>query len=137
MSGTLIKIDDQSSWAGGISIDYEPYTFMAGGLYQHVPIPSTTPTPSTSKALSTTKFDPTKTESPKTFTTVFVFARLHGPLVELELATISGITGGFGYNSNMTMPDVTNVTQFPFLLTDLGTEPLAILEKFLTPLPTL
>ncbi|GAE00080.1 hypothetical protein PVAR5_8815 [Paecilomyces variotii No. 5] len=116
MSGTLQKLDDDS-WAGGISIDYEPYTFLAGGLYQHVPIPGTKPV--------------------QEFETVFVFARLDGPLVELELATISGITGGFGYNSAMTVPDINNVTQFPFLEDNLDSSPLVVLEGFLNPVPTI
>ncbi|KAL1878932.1 hypothetical protein Plec18167_004227 [Paecilomyces lecythidis] len=115
MSGTLQKLD-RDSWAGGISIDYEPYTFLAGGLYQHVQIPDTTPV--------------------QEFKTVFVFARLDGPLVELELATISGITGGFGYNSAMTVPDINDVGQFPFLQGDLDSSPLVVLEKFLDPVPT-
>lgn len=116
MSALLIKEDD-TSWTGGVSIDYVPYAFMAGGMYQCVQ-------PQGAAASATT------------VATVFVFARLDGPLVELEFATISKITGGFGYNSSMTLPNVGNVTQFPFLQGDLGDKPLAVLDKFLNPVPT-
>lgn len=113
MSGLLIKGPD--SWAGGVSIDYDPYAFMAGGMYNYV--------------------QPPGAASNKKVATVFVFARLDGPLVELEFATISKITGGFGYNDAMTLPNVDNVTQVPFLQGNLGDDPLVVLDSFLNPSP--
>ncbi|KAI9749957.1 MAG: hypothetical protein M4579_006668, partial [Chaenotheca gracillima] len=109
ISGMLVKSAD--IYKGGIVVEVDPYTFMAGGLYGTVPNPG---------------------PAGGTFKTIFIFAQLDGPLVELEFASISGITGGFGYNSAMTLPTVTNVTQFPFLESaTFDPNPLQVLNGFL------
>jgi hypothetical protein len=40
---------------------------------------------------------------------------LAGPLITLEFAEITGIVGGFGYNTSITFPDISNVQDFPLL----------------------
>ena len=52
---------------------------------------------------------------PKEFKTAVVYAKLKGPLVTLAFAEISSITGGFGYNSEVTKPTVETVRNFPFI----------------------
>lgn len=49
------------------------------------------------------------------FKSVFVFARLDGPLVTLEFAEISGVTGGFGYKSEVQVPTADQVVNFPLV----------------------
>ncbi|RYP41838.1 hypothetical protein DL767_000739 [Monosporascus sp. MG133] len=103
--------------AGGMIIGYVPYQFGAAGFYGKV-------TPS----------DPAKSS----FRSIFVFAKLDGPLVTLEFAEITGICGGFGYNSNLRVPTADEIYQFPFVAsTDLGgTEnALQVLKKLTDPGP--
>lgn len=92
MAGLFHKISkpDVSGYAGGIDIGIVPYRFLAAGMYGDC-------------------------RGPPPYKTVFVFARLDGPLIELEFAEINGICGGFGYNSSLRIPDVANVSSFPFL----------------------
>lgn len=77
-------------YAGGIVVGFDPYQFTAAGMYGEV-------------------------KKPENFKTAFVFAKLEGPLVTLEFAEISGITGGFGYNSEVKLPQVESVRDFPFI----------------------
>lgn len=79
-------------YAGGLVVGFVPYQFMAAGFYG-----SATP----------------KDGSP--FTSIFVFAKLNGPLITLEFAEISGITGGFGYNSSVRLPRPEEIADFPFV----------------------
>lgn len=81
-------------YAGGLIIGFVPYQFEAAGFYG--------------------KASPVGVQE---FTSVFIFARLDGPLVTLEFAEISGVTGGFGYNSNVRIPSADQVTNFPFVAT--------------------
>ncbi|XXG96345.1 histone H2A.Z [Hypoxylon texense] len=80
-------------YAGGLIIGFVPYQVQAAGFYGKA-------TPGGGK-------DP--------FVSVFVFARLDGPLVELEFAEISGVTGGLGYNSNVQIPTPDQIVNFPFI----------------------
>lgn len=80
-------------YAGGLIIGWVPYQVQAAGFY--------------GKATPDGGRDP--------FVSVFVFARLDGPLVELEFAEISGVTGGFGYNSNVQVPTTDQIVNFPFI----------------------
>lgn len=82
-------------YAGGLIIGFFPYQFEAAGFYG--------------------KASPVGAQE---FTSGLIFARLDGPLVTLEFTQISGVTGGFGYNSNVRMPSVDQVTDFPFVATD-------------------
>ncbi|KAK7935993.1 hypothetical protein PG985_001488 [Apiospora marii] len=79
-------------YAGGLIISYIPYQFMAADFYGVV-----------SK----------KGEEP--YTSVFVFAKLDGPLVSLGFADITGLTGGFGYNSSARMPAIEDVVKYPLV----------------------
>lgn len=60
-------------FAGGVAISLNLYSFLAVGSYGVV-----------------------QDGSNKSFKTFFVFAQLRGPLIELEFATINGVTLGFG-----------------------------------------
>jgi hypothetical protein len=69
------------SYRGGIAVSVIPYLFLAVGEYQSV----------------TMKKTPTQDE--QQYKSVFVYAKLDGPLITLEFATIEGVRLGFGYNS--------------------------------------
>ncbi|KAA8903423.1 hypothetical protein FN846DRAFT_954000 [Sphaerosporella brunnea] len=87
---THVVTDDLDYYAGGVIVAFKLYLFEAAGFYG-------------------------KTKKPHEFTSVFVFGRLKGPLITLEFAEISGITGGFGYNTDMLFPSVDKVPEFPFV----------------------
>ena len=49
------------------------------------------------------------------FKSLFVFGFLKGPIAQFGYAEINGVTGGFGYNSQLTLPSVTEVMDYPFI----------------------
>lgn len=108
LAGLFEKLGDL--YAGGIEVSFDPYTFLAGGCYGTI------------------------TDSAGDFKTVAIFGKLEGPLVELEFAEISGICGGFGYNSLLKLPTVDQVTNFPLVgdntSPDKNASPLSIFENF-------
>ena len=83
---------DFEAYMGGVAVSIQPYTLLALGEYQH-------------------------TKKPTDFKSVFVFARLDGPLVTLEFAEISGVEVGFGYNYDLRLPAPLEVPNFPLLET--------------------
>lgn len=95
------ETETEESYEGGLIVGFDPYRFMAAGVY-------------------------TKTFGDHGFKSVFVFGKLEGPLIILEFAEICGITGGFGYNIDLRLPEVNEVLQFPFLA-DISSEPRAAL----------
>lgn len=94
LEGGLIhkKTADEDIFAGGIAIGFVPWLFQAAGFYGKKRKPN----------------------SEEFFTSALVYAILRGPLITLEFATISGITGGFGYNVGINKPSVGEVYRFPF-----------------------
>ncbi len=97
-----------NSYSGGVAVGFPPYTLIAVGEYDEV------------------------TNANQSYKSVFVFAKLDGPLVEvsfpvflskfslsdvlqLEFATIEGVRLGFGYNNIVVTPDLTSLTSFPFI----------------------
>lgn len=86
--GTATK----DSYRGGIGISFPPYTFVAVGEYSQVQF------------------------ADREYKSVFIYAKLDGPLVTLEFATISGVRIGFGYNSSIRQPaSIEEVTNFPLI----------------------
>ncbi|KDN60865.1 hypothetical protein CSUB01_04666 [Colletotrichum sublineola] len=81
-------------FAGGLIVSYVSYQFMATGFYGTVP-PDVRGRPS--------------------FTSVFILAKLDGPLVSLNFAEISGPTGGLGYNSSARVPMIKEVVTYPLV----------------------
>lgn len=107
-------------YAGGLVAGFNPYQFEAAGFYGVA-----TPGKGTDGG------------NQKPFKSLFLFARLNGPLFELEFAEISGLTGGFGYNSDVRTPAPDQVVDFPFVATeklgDDGDDIVAVLEKITDP----
>ncbi|KAF8253308.1 hypothetical protein K440DRAFT_593079 [Wilcoxina mikolae CBS 423.85] len=70
---------------------------------------------------------------PRDFKSVFIFARLDGPLLTLEFAELKGVKVGFGYNYSLKLPSVANILDFPLvasLSADANSDPLQTLRKF-------
>jgi hypothetical protein len=107
---------DEKMYIGGVALTVEPYQFLAVGAYGQVK-----------------KQD----GSNGTFKTVFIFAKLNGPLIELEIVTIGGITLGFGYNSTVTHPRIEDVANFPLLsnpnIAQGSGDPLSVMTKLADP----
>lgn len=96
--------DKLEYYAGGIIVTFQPYLFKAAGFYG-------------------------KMAGEDPYDSVFVFAKLEGPLITLGFADISGITGGFGYNVNLRFPRVDQVHEFPFLASeDISSDPMKALR---------
>ena len=111
LAGMLVH--DLTSYSGGVTIEIEPYTFLAAGYYG---------------VILNSKGQKIKS--------VFVYAELDGPIAEVEFASLSGLTGGFGYNSDLRFPTVDNVTTFPFLAeTAVGSDPLTVLTSLTSQQP--
>jgi hypothetical protein len=84
------KVDKTEFFEGAVVVSFVPWAFQAAGYYG-------------------------KTGGDDSFTSAFVYAMLSGPLITLEFAEITGIVGGFGYNTTLTFPNASNVQDFPFL----------------------
>ncbi|KAF4332926.1 transcriptional activator srcap [Fusarium beomiforme] len=87
--------EELTFYSGGLIVGWVPYQPQAAGFYGEA--------------------HPVKDDKKKDFVSVFVFARLDGPLVTLEFAEISGVTGGFGYKSEVRVPKASEITDFPFI----------------------
>ncbi|KAF3906714.1 hypothetical protein AA313_de0200109 [Arthrobotrys entomopaga] len=85
----VINTSAVHGYQGAVSIAFQPWMFAAAGFYGTMTSPE--------------------------YTTAFVYAILNGPLITFEFAQISGITGGFGYNTNLKLPSAAAVPQFPFI----------------------
>ena len=77
----------RSQYMGGLAIGVGVWEFLAAGVYEEY----------------------------AGWNSIFVFAKLNGPLISFGFAEVNGIVGGFGYNSAIRMPAVTEVTDFPFV----------------------
>ncbi|KAF4986973.1 hypothetical protein FGRMN_10596 [Fusarium graminum] len=100
-------------YSGGLIVGFDPWQFEAAGFFGTV------------------------TTAGSKFESIFVFAKLQGPLATLEFADISGVTGGFGYNSSVRNPTIDQVFRFPFIdNTELNGDALTVLETLVDPGPS-
>ncbi|KAM7207809.1 hypothetical protein V8F20_001851 [Naviculisporaceae sp. PSN 640] len=99
------------AYRGGVGIGFPPYTFIGVGEYSDVTLP----------------------DGRGSYKSIFLFAKLDGPLVTLEFATISGVRLGFGFNSIVRSPRIDELTEFPFIKSSdaagAGRNPMAILAS--------
>ncbi|KAF2144842.1 uncharacterized protein K452DRAFT_265255 [Aplosporella prunicola CBS 121167] len=94
ISGTIrhVSSGEMDYFAGGLIVGWVPYEFRAAGFYGMVK---------------------PKTDDP--FRSIFVFAKLDGPLITFEFAEVTGICGGFGYNTSVRVPTPDEIHEFPFI----------------------
>ncbi|KAF2147997.1 hypothetical protein K461DRAFT_324960 [Myriangium duriaei CBS 260.36] len=115
MSGLFINssTDQVTQFEGGVDVSIDAWTAIAGGMYQEKSNPSQK--------------------------SMFVFAMVQGPIADFGFAEIDGITGGFGYNSHLALPDVSGVSDFPFVALNSGSLPIPAdnsITNFLTTFET-
>ena len=107
--GTDQQGDSIDEYMGGVAIGFEEWQFVAVGAYEIV------------------------TSATNKYKSVFIYAKLNGPLFSLGFATVSGVRLGFGYNSVVRSPTMNQLPQFPFLTGDsedgAGNDPLKILTS--------
>ncbi|KAK1139552.1 hypothetical protein N8T08_000692 [Aspergillus melleus] len=99
---------DTDAYAGTLILGYEPYLLQATGTYQTINL-----------------------DGGKSFGSLFVHARLQGPLMTIGYAEISGVQGGFGYNSAFRTPRIQEINEHYFSpkTVDLGTLTAATLHQ--------
>ncbi|KAH0566349.1 hypothetical protein GP486_000255 [Trichoglossum hirsutum] len=103
------KANGIESYRGGIAVKFEPYSFLAIGEYEEI------------------------NQNEDKYKSIFIFAKLDGPLIDLEIAIIKGVRLGFGYNSFVRSPTVKELADFPFVSDSAlskGNNPAEILELF-------
>jgi hypothetical protein len=97
-------------YRGGVAITIPPYAFLAVG----------------EESVVTNKTDNSS------FNSVFIYGRLDGPIIQLEIASIKGIRLGFGVNSLMRTPGGDQLYQYPLIAdtgaSTAGNSPAKILE---------
>nr|OQO31194.1 hypothetical protein B0A51_01573 [Rachicladosporium sp. CCFEE 5018] len=95
------------AYRGGIGISFPPYTFVAVGQYAKATF-----------------------SDGKGYKSLFVFAKLDGPLITLEFG---GVRIGFGYNSMVRSPSIEELTTFPLIddgkLGGAGNNPIKLLQS--------
>ncbi|QKX64043.1 uncharacterized protein TRUGW13939_11216 [Talaromyces rugulosus] len=105
-------------YSGAVIVRFDDWLFKAAGFYGEV-----------------------TAKDRDSFSTMFMFARLDGPLLRLSFGEISGIVAGFGYNSDVRTPAVDEVLNFPLLAErdqeeDLGEETtVEKLQRWIDPTP--
>ncbi|KAI0546743.1 hypothetical protein F4679DRAFT_556856 [Xylaria curta] len=94
LAGMFAKDQLQSGvrYRGGLALGVGVWDFLAAGVY----------------------------EENSEFKSVFVFVKLNGPLISFGFAEVNGLVGGFGYNSLLRFPTITEVTDFPFVSLNTG-----------------
>ncbi|EXJ70275.1 uncharacterized protein A1O5_06343 [Cladophialophora psammophila CBS 110553] len=100
-------------YRGGLAITVPPYRFMALGEHSVV-------------TKGTTKYN-----------SVFMYGRLDGPILTLEIASIKGIRVGYGVNTIIRQPAGDELYNFPLIAdtgaSTAGNNPAQILNVLLTP----
>ncbi|KAF5598045.1 hypothetical protein FPCIR_3318 [Fusarium pseudocircinatum] len=120
-------------YTGGLIVGFKPWSFEAMGAYatvyktqtqsgEWITTIDTKPMSqlsllSTDDGRSTHDNEVAKLEEDtrQTFTFSFIYVKMNGPLFSVGFADVAGLVGGFGINSDITLPTVDQVIQFPFV----------------------
>ncbi|KAL8792889.1 MAG: hypothetical protein Q9195_004531 [Heterodermia aff. obscurata] len=107
-------------YSGGLVVGFKPWLFEAMGAYANVTkglkfnaTTIDTDPMSIVHASSATKVNASGADD--TFTFAFIYVRLNGPLFSVGFADFAGLVGGFGVNSDIVLPTVDQVFEFPFV----------------------
>lgn len=101
----------------------KPWMFQAMGVYATVSKDDISK-PSSSSVISLSPFSQNmrftddgeeKEEEGNKFTFAFIFCKLNGPLFSVGFADFAGLVSGFGMNSDIALPTVEQVVEFPFV----------------------
>jgi hypothetical protein len=114
LAGLFERLADGRSFQGAATVGFTPYLFQAVGYYGQAHDPNPT------------------VFVDDDYTSFFTYCRLDGPLMSIfGFAELSGLSGGFGYNSTVAFPDTNNVLQFPFIAPQSEDDPSKALYNFL------
>ncbi|KAK2007338.1 hypothetical protein LZ32DRAFT_593956 [Colletotrichum eremochloae] len=115
-------------YAGGLVIGFKPWMFQAMGVYATVTKDSlskkttisTSPfgrqlLPSSYHAEDVVAIRDDKPKESEKFTFAFIFCKINGPIFSVGFADFAGLVGGFGMNSDIALPTVEQVVEFPFV----------------------
>ncbi|KAK3313354.1 hypothetical protein B0H66DRAFT_522319 [Apodospora peruviana] len=97
-------------YQGAASVGFAPYVFRAAGYYGE------NTEQASSKAI-------THHHHLEKFASFLIYCTLEGPLFTIGYAEVRGLTGGFGYNTCITLPTVDSVLKFPFLTVPKSSSP--------------
>ncbi|KAF4343949.1 hypothetical protein FBEOM_2106 [Fusarium beomiforme] len=100
-----VVTNSQDTYLGAIGISFPPYNFIGVGEYAVL----------------------------HGFKSIFLYAKLNGPLITLEFGEITGVRMGFGYNSFINPPAIDQLTGFPFIddtvTASAGSDPFLIVQS--------
>ena len=117
-------------YTGGLIVGFKPWSFEAMGAYanvkktltssgQWITTVDTRPLNQLTLPFANGQYDNngelSKLGSEDEFTFAFIYVKMKGPLFSVGFADIAGLVGGFGMNSNITLPTIEQVVQFPFV----------------------
>lgn len=114
ISGAFLHEETVGSdmYAGGLTVGFSPWLFQAAGFYGLVG----------------------NVGDAHPFKCLFAYAMLRGPIMNIAgFAEISGLTGGFGYNIDLTLPTLDNIVSFPLLTPSAESAPPKELVRTLIP----
>ncbi|KAI1610919.1 hypothetical protein EDD36DRAFT_306992 [Exophiala viscosa] len=98
---------------GAVGIGFPPYTFVGMGEYAVVK------------------------HAGSDYKSAFLYAKLDGPVVTVEFATIEGVRLGIGYNSLVRQPTIDEIYGFPLIddgsTSGVGNDPMALLKIMVEP----
>ncbi|KAF9769697.1 hypothetical protein IL306_012852, partial [Fusarium sp. DS 682] len=91
LQGAIMRLADTTTgtteWAGGLEVEFEKWGASAMGMY----------------------------EKTKAYEDIFAFGQIRGLIAELGWAEVNGLTAGFGYNTFLALPVVTDVSSWPLI----------------------
>ncbi|KKK18839.1 hypothetical protein AOCH_003091 [Aspergillus ochraceoroseus] len=105
-------------YQGAAAVGFAPYVFRASGYYGQHTHKKEKDTASGNLIACEVEEDfllLTAEEVEEKYTAFLAYFSLDGPLFTIGYAEIRGLTGGFGYNTTITMPTIDKVLSFPFL----------------------
>lgn len=100
LAGLFTSFDDptEHGFEGAVAVSMTTWSGGAGGMY-------------------------TESKSADHSKSLFVFGVIRGPIVTIGVVEIDGLTGGFGYNSRLRLPELPAIADFPFLALNRTTGP--------------
>ncbi|KAI8722383.1 hypothetical protein NCS52_00382000 [Fusarium sp. LHS14.1] len=87
--------DREAGFMGAIAVSFAKWSAIAAGMYFET--------------------NPEHESKPAPMKSLFVFGTLRGTLFTVGSFDINSLTGGFGYNSTLRLPSVSQVAEFPFV----------------------
>lgn len=112
LAGTFMYDDSDPNikkYSGGLIFAFKPWQFEAMGVYAIVPKGYL----GKSSQASLDPPDSLTRQDPPTYTMLFIYCRLNGPLFSIGVVDVAGLIGGFGMNCDISLPTIEQVVDFP------------------------